>query len=324
MSGGPEAAQTADRAKGNEFLSATGFPPPDGAETIWLNNAGHDVRLVFAPAPTGADKPRGAVLLCTGYNEYIEKYFETARDLQARGFAVGVLDWPGQGGSQRLIDKPRVGYVRTFDTCVAAQKLALEAVKARAAGPYIVMAHSMGGAITLESLRQKAIDPVFAFLCAPMLGLRVGFGARAAMRIMRTIGMSKAALGSESRNNTFETNIFTHDERRWSMNKEMQEQKPDYLLRAPTVAWVNAALDLYERWRKPRAFADVTTPVLIASAGGESLVSNQAQARVAKAVGENAKLVTIPEARHEILMEADRIRDLLWKEFDAMCAEYGV
>lgn len=324
MSGGPGAAHGTESAKGDEFLSAAGFPPPEGAATVWLKNGGHDVRMVYAPAPSGADKPRGAVLLCTGYNEYIEKYFETARDLQARGFAVGVLDWPGQGGSQRLIDKPRLGYVRTFDTCVAAQKLALEAIKARASGPHVVIAHSMGGAITLESLRQKAIDPVFAFLCAPMLGLRVGFGARLAVRIARVFGMSKAALASESRNDTFETNIFTHDERRWRMNKEMQAQKPDYLLRAPTVGWVNAALDLYERWRKPGAFRNLETPVLIASAGGEALVSNPAQARVARAVGENAKLVTIPEARHEILMEADNIRNLLWKEFDAMCAAHGV
>ncbi len=324
MSVGAPPAQEPSATTGPEFLSARGFPAPDGAETVWLKNDGHDVRLVFAPAPADQGKPRGAVLLCTGYNEYIEKYFETARDLQSRGFAVGVLDWPGQGASQRLIDKPRVGYVRTFDTCVAAQKLALETLKARAEGPYIVMAHSMGGAITLESLRQNAIDPRFAFLCAPMLGLKVGFAGRAALRFGRMLGLSKMVLGSESKNDTFETNIFTHDEARWKMNKEMLAQRPAYHLRSPTFAWVNAALDLYARWRKATAFRTMNTPLMIASAGAESLVSNPAQSSVAKRIGEKATLVSIPNARHEILMEADAIRDQLWEKFDAMCAAHGV
>lgn len=305
-----------------EFLTAEGFPPPEGAETIWLKNGAHDVRMVFAPA--GGDRQRGAVLVCTGYNEYIEKYFETARDLQARGFAVGLMDWPGQGASDRLIDKPRLGYVRTFDTSVAAQKLAFETLKSKANGPYVVMAHSMGGAITLESLRQNAIDPTFALLCAPMLGLKISGLAAAVMRIARTFGMSKNALNSESKNDTFETNIFTHDKPRWTMNREMQAQKPDYHLTAPTIGWVNAALDLYERWRKPKAFAKLAVPIRIASAGAESLVSNKAQKQVAARIGEKAHLVSIPDARHEILMESDPIRNLLWAEFDAMCQKHGV
>lgn len=305
-----------------EFLSAEGFPPPEGAETIWLKNGAHEVRMVFAPAPSGA--ARGAVLLCTGYNEYIEKYFETARDFQARGFAVGLLDWPGQGASDRLIGSPRLGYIRTFDTAVAAQKLAFETLKSKAGGPYIAVAHSMGGAITLEALRQNAIDPIFALLCAPMLGLKVGPMEVAAARIARTFGFAKLPLGAESKNTTFETNIFTHDERRWKMNREMQAQKPDYLLKSPTVAWVNAALDLYERWRKPAAFRNLSVPLRIASAGAESLVSNEAQHKIAERLGDKADIVTIPNARHEIWMEADQMRNLLWKEFDEMCAAYGV
>lgn len=314
---------TAQSQSAPEFLSANGFPPPEDAETIWLKNGAHDVRMVFAPAP--AKRPvRGAVLLCTGYNEYIEKYFETARDLQGRGFAVGLLDWPGQGASQRLIDAPRLGYIRTFDTAVAAQKLAFEMLRSYAEGPYIVMAHSMGGAITVESLRQNAIDPAFAFLCAPMLGLKVAGLAAGVMRIARTLGMSKKALRSEAKNSTFETNIFTHDRARWAMNREMQEQQPNYLLTSPTIGWVNAALDLYERWRKPRAFSKIAAPIRIASAGAEALVSNKAQKKVAARIGDRAKLVTIPDARHEILMESDPIRNLLWEQFDDMCAKHGV
>src|SRR3954452_8078529 len=57
---------------------------------------------------------KGTVCVFCGRAEFMEKYFETVRDLRARGFAVAALDWRGQGGSQRLIGDPRKGYVRRF------------------------------------------------------------------------------------------------------------------------------------------------------------------------------------------------------------------
>ena len=52
--------------------------------------------------------------LFPGRSEFIEKYFETVRDLRARGFAVATLDWRGQGLSDRALRNPRKGYVRNF------------------------------------------------------------------------------------------------------------------------------------------------------------------------------------------------------------------
>src|SRR5262245_10884868 len=58
---------------------------------------------------------KGTVCLFQGRAEFIEKYFETVRDLRARGFAVATLDWRGQGLSQRALRNSRKGYVRSFD-----------------------------------------------------------------------------------------------------------------------------------------------------------------------------------------------------------------
>ena len=49
-----------------------------------------------------------------GRAEFIEKYFETVRDLRARGFAVATIDWRGQGLSERALRDPRKGHVRNF------------------------------------------------------------------------------------------------------------------------------------------------------------------------------------------------------------------
>src|SRR6201992_2388518 len=75
---------------------------PDGAELRFAR---------WAP-PAGR---KGTVCLFQGRAEFIEKYFETVRDLRARGFAVATLDWRGQGMSQRALRNPLRGYVRSFD-----------------------------------------------------------------------------------------------------------------------------------------------------------------------------------------------------------------
>ena len=57
---------------------------------------------------------KGTVCLFQGRGEFIEKYFETVRDLRARGFAVARLDWRGQGRSQRMLTDRLKGYVGDF------------------------------------------------------------------------------------------------------------------------------------------------------------------------------------------------------------------
>ena len=57
---------------------------------------------------------KGTVCLFQGRAEFIEKYFETVRDLRDRGFAVAIVDWRGQGHSSRRLRDARKGYVRDF------------------------------------------------------------------------------------------------------------------------------------------------------------------------------------------------------------------
>ncbi|MFX8715876.1 alpha/beta hydrolase, partial [Acinetobacter baumannii] len=64
-------------------------------------------------SPAGAEA-RGTVCVLQGRAEFIEKYYETVRDLLVRGFAVATLDWRGQGGSERHRNSRR-GHVNEFD-----------------------------------------------------------------------------------------------------------------------------------------------------------------------------------------------------------------
>src|SRR5271157_5872473 len=87
-------------------------PVPPGALEEDIHAAdGVRLRTVRWAAPA---KPRGTVAILGGRAEFIEKYFEIAGDLLSRGFAVAIMDWRGQGGSERPLRNARKGHVDDF------------------------------------------------------------------------------------------------------------------------------------------------------------------------------------------------------------------
>ena len=88
---------------------------------------------------------KGTVVVLSGRNECIEKYFETIRNLADRGFGVATLDWRGQGDSDRLIRDRQRGYVRSFrDYTADLEQFFEEIVLPDCRGPYYILAHSAG------------------------------------------------------------------------------------------------------------------------------------------------------------------------------------
>src|SRR6201988_2423032 len=85
--------------------------PDDHVSGTTKTRAGGALRYARWAPPPGR---KGTVCLFQGRAEFIEKYFETVRDLRARGFAVATLDWRGQGMSDRALRNRRKGYVRNF------------------------------------------------------------------------------------------------------------------------------------------------------------------------------------------------------------------
>jgi len=95
-----------------DLISIPANPVPEDAVTRTVTTPdGVELRFARWAPPPGR---KGTVCLFQGRAEFIEKYFETVRDLRARGFAVATLDWRGQGLSQRSLRNSRKGYVRDF------------------------------------------------------------------------------------------------------------------------------------------------------------------------------------------------------------------
>src|SRR4051812_29253565 len=115
---------------------------------------------------------KGTICLFQGRAEFIEKYFETIRDLRARGFAVATLDWRGQGMSQRLLGNPRKGYVRDFsDYELDLDAFINDVVLPDCPPPVFALAHSMGATVLLRAAYKGHRWFDRSVLLAPLISL---------------------------------------------------------------------------------------------------------------------------------------------------------
>lgn len=304
-----------------EIIDIEGNPRPEGARIIWFEGVGGR-RLRACLAPSTSDNPRGTCIVCPGRTEFIEKYFEVARDLQARGFAVLILDWPGQGLSERLLEDPRKGHIDNFQTFMGALRNGLGAFE-ELPQPYVSLAHSMGGAIALAAIGQKLVDVKAAGFCAPMWGLPLKRVQRYFIWAMRVMGRSNDFAMKPGPPERFEENIVSHDEARWRLNQALTDAAPELSLGPVTWGWLGASLDVFSEISAPSILSQIEIPIFVASAAEEKLVDNRAHEEVARRLP-NCEHITVDNAMHEILMEKDDKRAEFWGGFDRMLDKAGV
>ncbi|MCX7357639.1 MAG: alpha/beta hydrolase [Alphaproteobacteria bacterium] len=302
------------------FVRVPGNEPPDGAEEHWLEGRGGvKVRVLTAPSTRG--EARGSVIVAPGRTEFIEKYFEVIRELQARGFAVFCIDWRGQGLSGREVENSLKGHLVSFDDPVNDLSTALKLLADRLPRPYIGLAHSMGGAITLRALMTRRVEYEAAAFSAPMWGIpNLTDVAKKYVRFMVSLGAGgqfAPNVEKKWKRENFKKNPVTHDKARHDRCQGLIAEEPRLALAGPTNGWVAAAADATEGFRQPGALAHVRIPVLVATAGEEQLVDNAAQEAVVHELPD-VRHITIEGAKHEILMEVDPIRNQFWEAFDQL------
>lgn len=296
-------------------------PPPQGTEVIWYEGrGGMRLRMLYAPEPKdNGVKTRGLAIVCPGRSEFIEKYFEVARDLQDRGFAVAIFDWPGQGLSQRPLRNALAGHIRSFDWYVEALMRGLAKIERRAPKTWVILAHSMGGTIALEALMERRLTVAAAAFSAPMWGIPIWFFQRWYGYTMRGFGAGAMQARPPQPDETFENNQLTHYEPRWQLHRRLIEAEPKLAIGEPTIAWVVSALNAFRGLFAPNALNHLRDlPMLVAIASEETVVKKSAQRKLANRL-KSAKVITVQGSGHEILMETDERRAQFWKAFEDMC-----
>jgi lysophospholipase len=305
-----------------KLVSIPANPAPDDVVAGAIKTPdGVSLRFARWAPPPGR---KGTVVVLQGRAEFIEKYFETARDLRARGFAVATFDWRGQGLSDRALSDRHKGYVRSFSNYITDLEAVMEQiVLPDCPPPFFALAHSMGAAVVVRACHDGSRWFERTVCSAPMIALPSGRFTRIAgpvARFMRLIGRGgayvptgdSAATGTES----FTGNVLTSDPVRFARNAAVLEQEPALGLGAPTVAWADVALRQMKQFAEPAYSASIRQPLLMVAAGRDEVVSTPA----IEMFGQNllaGRHLILAGAKHEILQEQDQYRDQFWAAFDA-------
>jgi lysophospholipase len=294
---------------------------PEGGQAFWLT-ASDGVRLRAAVWPGGT---RGTVVIFPGRTEYVEKYGRVIARLAGLGLASAVIDWRGQGLSDRHPSSPAMGHVEDFRDYQRDVAALLESDPVAALpGPRYLLSHSMGGTIGLRTLLERA-DFCGAVFSAPMWHLQM----RAATRELTSKVTQLASLvglggrltpGARAQPTalalSFEANALTSDPARFAAMAAALTAHPDLALGGPTMQWTYAALEEMARLYVaplPRV------PVLVFLGTEETVVSTSViRSQVAKM--EFGELVVIDGARHEVLMERPEIDAAVWERITGFLA----
>ncbi|MES2194826.1 MAG: alpha/beta hydrolase [Pseudomonadota bacterium] len=308
------------------LVSIPDNPCPDGAVTGTIETPdGVTLRFACWDSPANAEgNVRGTVCVFTGRSEFIEKYFETVRELRQRGFAVAVMDWRGQGHSSRQLPDPRKGHVANFrDFEIDLETFMRRVVLVDCSPPYYALAHSMGCAVMLRAAHSGKGWFERMVLVAPLIDLphgRSSWPLRTLMRALRFAGFGNSYVpGSNvdrARASGFPGNPLTSDPRRYARNAALLAQDPTLGIGSPTVAWLDAAFDAMVEFGAADYPSRIASPVLMVAAGADSVVSVAAIKDLAARLPAGSHLV-IEGARHEILQETDLHRAQFWAAFDA-------
>jgi lysophospholipase len=297
-------------------------PVPEGVVTGMLKTRdGVSIRFARWEPPPGR---KGTVCLFPGRAEFIEKYFETVRDLRARGFAVAMIDWRGQGGSQRLLRNARKGYVRRFsDYDIDLATFVHDVVLPDCPPPVFALAHSMGATVLIRAAHQGQRWFDRMVLLAPLIGLpglRRSLPTRLAVRTLRLMGLGGLYVpggdASVMQQRPFIGNLLTSDPVRYARNVGVLEAQPALAIGWPTVAWADSTFRMIGELSQPGYPAKIRQPLLIVAAGQDQIVSTPAIDEFAARLRAGSHLI-VSGARHELLMEQDRFRGQVLAAFDA-------
>lgn len=302
--------------------------PPNGFKWGNFANAkGADIRYGHVKAE---GESKGTIVLLTGFRESIEKYFEVAEEMKQRGFDVWLMDWRGQGGSERYIkDAPQKMHHEGYDEQIETLHQFTQTIVDKApTGPMVMMAHSMGGHIGLRYLKEHPGVFDSAILTAPMLDVTTGSVPKPLSRQMAKFAKAGNYLDkyipgggdwSEERA-AFKDNNKTADEHRFKSMQDIVRADPSLKTGDPTYGWLYHTFQSIDILTQEDYLKEIKTPILMQTSGRDTIVDRPAQERAAGLLP-HCRRVDIPEAQHEIWHETDALRGPWLAEADSFLKE---
>ncbi|MFZ0266680.1 serine aminopeptidase domain-containing protein [Caulobacter sp.] len=300
------------------------FQPPAGWAWGYVKVGDDLVQRYGVSAPH--DAPRGQILILPAYGESAEGWFETARDLNDRGYVVWILERQGQGGSERATRWRDLGHATSLAPDVTATKAMVKVVIRPPRGgvggldPFMILGAGDGGLVALRAL-EEGLRADVAILSSPNFDIADPPRARnelidiadRARRLKLGFARYPGQVGwRRDGQDGFDAKL-THDPARGAVQQAWQLTNPDLRMGAPSLAWYEAfyaAVDAAGRDLK-----QVDTPVVMLTAGQDVKALPRPQSATCAALPRCVE-IRYPAARHALHLETDSVRDPWLKTID--------
>ena len=282
--------------------------------------AGEDEKPLFC-SRFDAESPRGTVMIVHGFTENADKYAELIHSLLRCGYSVVAYDQRGHGRSWRdpAIADIALTHVHRFGAYVADLKAVCDAVLKAMPRPWLLFAHSMGGAVSSLFLENNPGIFAKAALCAPMIAPNLGGVPPSVIRLMcegaarlrwdrKRVFVSKPYAGAED----FGTSCATGRER-FDWYDRIRVRTPKFQNNGPTYGWTREALRASMDVLAPGAVERIDVPVLLFTAEDDGSVMPDAQKAFAARL-RDGKRVLVPGSKHEIYRSPDAVLFGWWRE----------
>ena len=303
------------------------FNCPSGGESFFYKTLdGVNLRIAI----WNQSSSKGTVLLQSGRTEFIEKYYEVIQEFIQRGFCVALMDWRGQGLSERVAKDIRIGHVKNFSDYDSDFEEVIEKVyQDSCPRPWIAVGHSMGGCLVASTAAKNTNIFDAIILCAPMLSLQMPTLVKKLTYIfgfIAKVGLEEKAVAKPEwrkdkgwRENPFKENQVTSDQKRYERTLRLIREHEELAIGGLTIGWVYGALKRTKEMSSPGWIKKIKQPLLLLNANKDKLVNPKENKKICS----QSNTVTIEDvdSEHEILMETDLIRDQAWNAIDEFLEE---
>ena len=310
-----------------EFLVCDGSYPEIMNSTVlpWLKQREHPETVSGSgsrPLYTvswQAENPVGTVFIVHGFTENAFKYAELIWSLLHLRYSVVAYDQRGHGRSWRTegIKDSSVTHVDRFSDYVEDLHVICETYRSRMPEPFLLFAHSMGGAVGVLYLEQYPAFFSAAVLSSPMIAPDIGGipprVASALARFAGFIGKGKDHpffMSPYSGPEDFDSSCAT-DAGRFRWYEQIKAGCPEFRNSVPSWQWSYEAVHVTEKILAPGAPEKIDCPVLLFSAGIDHSVMPEPQSAFIRRV-RNGKLVPVPDAKHEIFRSENSVLFPWW------------
>jgi len=238
-----------------------------------------------------AASPKAEIIVVHGFGEHSGRYSELSEYLVYRGFTVTAYDHRGHGHSTGL-----AGHVDKFSDYEDDLALVIATIRSRSDQKVFLIAHSMGGLITLRYLAGGRTMAAGAVISAPLLGFAVRVPAHKAI-----IGRVSARLSPKFRmRNEIDPMVLSRD------TEICKAYASDPLVnRLVSARWFVEAMQ--GMTQASEGANRIKTPLLVMHGTEDKLASLNATKQVFERIGSADKELVIHQGfYHELFNEPEK------------------